>query len=80
MGILQCEKRGDAFYKILVTLACIFKLEFLEFDSDLVKLFSSLMIICQLHMFSHVRNNSGFKKTGAKSKYFGKWFVFMLLT
>lgn len=77
---LQCDKRGDNFYKILVTLALIFKLVFLGFD--VVKLCSSLMIICQLHTRVALLNITvGLRKMKQNQSIWvaTRWFVLMLL-
>lgn len=81
MDILQCDKRGGAFYRIKLHLSAFLSRHFSEFDSDVVKLCSSLMM-CQFHTFSHVGNDNGFEKNRAKLKYLVaiRWFVFMLLT
>lgn len=89
MGILQCDKRGSAFYRIWLHLSAFLSRHFLGFDSDVIKLCSSkkklcssLMIVCQFRTFSYVGNDSGFEENGAELKYLVaiRWFVFMLLT
>lgn len=83
MGILQCDERGGAFYRVWLYLSAFLSRRFLEFDSDVVKLCSSsLRIMCQFHTFSRVSSNNGFEKNGAKLMYLVaiRWFVFMLLT